>query len=391
MRKKKKPTMELSEHYIELLQDVAPEIALRGILHDCGESAPKPLLYRALISVLLRASNHGIAEGVHDVLCACSGASAEHRLGFTSATTAGESGSALQDILSSLLREQPLRPGNPALDFYSVAGVGSLDPEEFHRPSSDRMSVEGLAAEFGEPILDIAETRRRSLCMAVEYFAKVVAESSGGSSPLPVGDTRMLSGMIEGMRLNVGKMQPRTLRAANKFLDAALRAAKEEDRNHAVSRLVTAFQDIASMEPDSLMLFISGLTHDDVKFRACVTYLRQRFGASRSASPCESTKLKVRSFLRHFLEVRIVQGRANSVLPVVLTGLIQAWLANGEAARFQVSSVDRIVNRINTGKEELIAACRPNERDEKELHIAVMALSMNVLTSRNIDVGESEL
>lgn len=388
---RRKAAMELAEHYAELLRDIAPEIALRGILHDCGESAPSPLLYRVLISVLLRASNAGIAESVHEVLCSCSGVPPADRLGFTSLTTSGESGATLHDILTSLVREQPLRLGNPALDFYSVAGVGSADPEEFHRPSADGLSVEGFSAEFGEPIYGIAETRKRSLCLAVDYFAMVVAESSRGSTPLPVGDSRLLSGLVEDMRLNVAKMQPRTLRAANSFLDAALRVADEQDRADAVRRLVTAFQDIASKQPDSLLLFISGLTHADVKFRACVSYLRQRFGASHSMGPCDSSTLKIRTFLRDFLEVKIVEGRANSVLPVVFTGLIQAWLEDADLDCFDVEDTRRIGNRINTRKEVVIEACKPNTRDETEFHLSVMALTMRMIVSTKAKLAQAEL
>ncbi len=196
--------MERSAEYSRLLSEVAPELGLRGILRDCSASSPSPELYRSLISTLLRASSTGVADSAYDVLCSASVAAAPARLGLTHLTPPTLSRAVLQDLVSSLVREEPLDPDNPALKFYSNAGVGSSDPEDFEAPPA-----EGLAAEFGERVSPLGEIRRRSLALAVRYFSAVVRQTAVGEKqeeePLRVGDAKLWACLVDDRNAEYGQ------------------------------------------------------------------------------------------------------------------------------------------------------------------------------------------
>ncbi len=158
----------------------------------------------------------------------------------------------------------------------------------------------------------------------------------------------------------------------------------EYERSEVVSRLVTAFQDLAAKDPQSLMLYIATLWDADVKFRACVMYLRQRFGA-RGSGACDPKTLSARTFVRDFIEVEVVPGRNNAVVPVVLTGLAQAWLVVAKPECFKVSAdvwrAARFLGRLQERKEQVVESCKPSKHDEAEFELVIMAIGARVIVS----------
>ncbi len=156
------------------------------------------------------------------------------------------------------------------------------------------------------------------------------------------------------------------------------------ERMEVITRLVNAFQDLAAKKPESLFLYISTLRDANAKFRACLMYLRQRFGTGGN-DQCDEKTLKVERFVCDFLDVKVVRGRANSVLPAVITGIAQAWLAEANPECFKVSGGDaavaRLGRKLQEHKEQLLKECKPNKRDKAELLLVVMAIYARVLVA----------
>lgn len=384
--------MERSAAYARLLCEVAPDLALRGILTDLP-SLPSAGVFRALLSSLLRASTPLAADSVHVALekCLPLRAPLAHKLGMPAA--AGKLRPVLADLAGALVRGAALEADGAALTFYDSAGPGSADPEELDDPPED-----GLSTVFGPSIPTLAETRARSLGLVVRYFADAISSCKAGEGAKEtrrlVRDDQSLRVLLtEDLSMSVGRLPPDTCSAAHSLLSAIASAVSEAERGEWRNAVVLALQDVAAKSPTSMISYVSSMADNSFKFRALYGYLRHRFGCGEDGN-VEAKTLHVRAFVEQFLDVDVRRRKGKGVLPAALAGFVQVWTALAEPECFEFAGrrrkveAEKLRKHIQQRGDELLKACKPTERDAQDLRLVLVAVSAQVALANRLEMVE---
>lgn len=378
-RASKRTNKNRSAGLVHLLSEVAPELSLRGIFAD---DSPAPELYRGLISVLLRASTPSVALGAYEALRASSGAHVSaptlSKLGCVSTNSENALRSAIQDVISSIARSEPLRATNAALQFYGTAGVGAADTDEYENPAR-----EGLAEStaFGTAQPPLAETRLNSCALLLRYLALVVMDAR---APVPaVASERVRARLVDDIVPRAHTLPPRTLAALQELLAATLAYASPAARDDTADRIVHALAALPVSSPNALCVYACSLSDASVKFRACVLFLAQFCGAGRHTRDTEPQSLTIANFVKRFVVIRVSRRPRKVSAPAVLTALAEAWLELADPSCFALEGPDEkravALNTLNEQLLQLTEKCDAPAEHTKALMRIAMAIQARAL------------
>lgn len=376
-----------------ILSDISPELALRWINAASSSARPTslpPALYRAVISTILRATTRSDAlDALHALERAVKlpPQTPAAYLGFTSETQPHIRALVLQDIILSAARDDPLLPEGDALSFYSNAGQGSGDAAEF---SQANPAADGRPA-FVSIVEPLPEIRRDSLVHVLRLFASLVARDQVADLiPLAVrraGTAVFIAPYTDTLLRTVDTLNPHVVSALHVFYAAAISALDDAGREETVTRLVGAIMSVAQDHPANIGLFLTGMRDAgslQLLFDVCRVCLVQRFRVRDSPD----RPLSLARLVQNFLSVGIVTGRANDILPALLTGLIFAWINTGSfPERMNPNECVHRVKQLHDINidDKLFEKVDAPQRDVIALNVAVMDLVQHLLCASGHD------
>lgn len=343
--------------FATLLHEVAPDIILRELSRSGTTWTPE--LYRGVISVLLRSSTSSVANRAYRVLQNSTQGNAANRLGFTALTSIEDKRSILYDVLSHAVRDEMLAGNGAALSFYSDAGNGATDGDEYDVPERD-----GLAASssFGQAQLPLRNVRRLALCLFLRHITSF-------SAKLIVNDSRLRSVLVNDACVRAESLHDELRDALQSLLHVVATAESVRGREDIVSSLVTAFSTCASGDTQSsLGVYLNGMYAVSIQHDACLVYLQQRFGVKKSLKrPLTGTEITDNIL---DVEVKSSRNKTNKVLPGVVAALCSSWIQEVKEEEIEEMDDMMIARMISIG-EELIRKCNPTKSDATWLRMVL--------------------
>ncbi len=344
--------------FASLLHEVAPDIILRELSRSGTTWTPE--LYRGVISVLLRSSTSSVATRAYRVLQSSTQGNAANRLGFTALTSIEDKRGVLHDVLLHAVRDEMLSANGPALSFYSDAGNGAKDADEYDAPERDGLAE---SSSFGQAQLPLHTVRRLAICLYLRHIATFGAS-------LLVNDSRLRGLLVNDLCVNAESLNEELRDALQQLLHAVVKAESARGREDVVSSLVTAFSTCASGDKKaSLGVFLQGMYALSIQHDACLVYLQQRFRVNKSLK----RRLTALELAENILDVEVKSSRdkVNVVLPAVVAGLCSSWVQDAKKEELEECD-DMMMARMISSGEELIRRCNPPKNDAIWLRMVLL-------------------
>lgn len=371
------PTVEL---VLQLISDIGPEVAVRWLLAGSVTQPLTPPVYRALLSAILRAATFSEATLY---LRAYSASVARHCdspaaiLGFSAETEPDIAFDVVRDLLQSASRDHPLLPGGPALSFYSSAGAGSGDSEEYHYATVDHR------APFCVHNDSLTEVRSKSLAIVINVFADAIKNKKAGSliseAVSRFSLNNFLSPLIELFPGNVDKIEQDVCSALCSFFGAVLKTCSSSQRDALVPSLANAVLRIAVERPENITLYLGYLPRDSLRFEVSRLCLMQRFCVTDKA-----TKTLTWATLDKYFKISVEEGRPNAAVPALLASLLEGWMFSASSRTFKVDGGERkvgeLAKKIRTAKSKNWSQFSTNKRDVQKLLSAFMLVLTLLVT-----------
>ncbi|CAN8075762.1 unnamed protein product [Agarophyton chilense] len=317
-----------SELITQLLSDISPEQAVRWIMlhgiqkkHVSKRTIPH-IIARSLLSIVIRAPSVAEARSARDALSILLSTPQEHdasALGFSGGETTTFVANILVDMLSSATQDEPLQLTAPTLSFYSEAGAGSGDTEEFYKATPEHRVLQTFSHET------LPDIRQFNLAMAINTFAEAFKEKGCRRRLLEVTRSnmhRILAPWLSILPSTISQLDSTLLNALLSFYSSLVSALTEDEQSDLVTRLVSSTMQIIQTSPEQLFYFLDGISVNSLKVSMCRLCLIQRFRVVDD----DSKLLTARAIVNKYLTLKPVQGRANNAVPVLLTVLIDSWI-----------------------------------------------------------------
>lgn len=344
-------------------------------------------LYRALISVLLRAASSHDATAANEVLVRALSLPLETPgacFGFTSMNDSGKVAAVLTNLVVAAARDEPLLQTGPALSLYGAAGPGVGDVDEFHNATPDHR------AEFADTKERLEDVRSGSVALAIQLYA-IALENEGEKAEFlkasVLHHAPFLAAFTETLPMSVGHLCPKLRQALARLYAAYMKGQTEAVREDIRTRLVNSFMRLAVDQPGNLGLYVFSVTAPEIRMSACRVCLIQRFGVRDRIDNAFSLSL----LMSRYLTITPTKGRANAAVPPLLAGLIMGWFEIAQASDFYlVGSGER---READVRAKLLALRKAmlrrassfgaSKKDVATLKVAVMALANRIVESNS--------
>lgn len=377
---------------------LAPEVAKRWLKRHASNgthASPTPAMCRGLLSVLLRASSKNDAWDALDALQAAQRMpiSPLERLGF-SATLVKELPAVLEDLLDSMLDQTPLLCPNPALTFYSTAGVGSTDEVEYDKP--DELCVRAIAAKRVHAPT-VGPVRAHNVTLMLDFFATAFNDMGRAKQSSPeqkFEPSPVLGSLPRAQVSNLWKRFYVSLPGQLWRLSVSqLRAVLAVFGGLVCCEPVTAQRDIAvelhtvfskmcgTTASPALGLFARMLPVPNVRMASTLTclltFMRSRSGRALTAADVDKpmtisvyTQQLVVPLMRKTMDRRALLG-----VPALLSSFTEVWVATGASEQFSVelSAVAGIIDELKA------ALCRLEAQTGTVVQTDVVATRLSIL------------
>lgn len=387
------PHADLATH---LLCDVSPATALQwcsGEAIDPTSDTPvsiPPKVYRATISYMLRVSTHDEARDAFDtlkrILCleqekpgTCFGFEPdEKRSEGDKMTNARELYNVLYDLLTSAAGTIPLLQSSPALTFYNTAGPGTAE-DDFSSAPSDRRPAYCTSRE------NLSDVRAANLALGIRYFAAAFEYQEPREMLLKAvwsNPKRILQPLTIVLADHISSIQDTVFTALHEFYDAYARHASEDAREMLKREFVGSVMSVARNDPEMVVTHVGGLPDTRTRLDVCRLCLIQRFGVQDD----HTRPMSLDSLMEKYLKVRVVKGRQNSAVPVLLAFVISGWCELASKDQFfepELGGNDSLVaeaqDQLTKARRRISRQFGAPERDIACLKFAVMALAHRIL------------
>ncbi|PXF46570.1 hypothetical protein BWQ96_03698 [Gracilariopsis chorda] len=312
----------------QLLSDISPDqairwITLQGLQKKLANQRIVPhVITRSLFSILLRAASDAEAQLAQDAIKAVLLLPQEHdasALGFSAGDCTSFITNVLVEMLSASAQDEPLLSTAFVLSFYSEAGAGAGDADEFHIATPEHRVAHCFPHE------SLSDVRQRNLAKTIRTFAEAFQEQGCKRKLLEVARSnmhRLLTPWLSILPTTIGQLEEELREALLCFYNALLQALREDERDELVTRLVGSIMQTVQSNVDHLHLYLDCIADESVRFSACRLCLIQRFRVNDN----HSKPLTIRKLIDGYFTLKPVTGRANQAVPALLTCLICAWL-----------------------------------------------------------------
>lgn len=312
----------------QLLSDISPDQAIRWITLQGLQKKPSNqrivphVITRSLFSILLRAPSDEEAQLAQDAIRAVFSLPQEHdasALGFSIGDSISRITNVLVEMLSAAAQDEPLLTTSFVLSFYSEAGAGAGDTDEFHTATPEHRVAHCFPHE------SLSDVRQRNLAKAIRTFAEAFQEQGCKRKLLEVARGnmhRILAPWLSVLPTTIGQLDEQLREALLCFYNALLQALAEDERTELVTRLVGSIMQTIQSDVDHLYLYLDCIADQAVRFSACRLCLIQRFRVNDD----HSQPLTFRTIFDKYLTLKPVTGRVNQAVPALLTFLICSWV-----------------------------------------------------------------
>jgi hypothetical protein len=391
-----------SDLMTHLLQDIAPELALRWVARAAsieGSGAPSPALCKGLVSTLLRASTRGDALAVLDVLDATAALPEEAplaRIGFSLRSPSANLHAVLYDLLNAAIFSEPLAQDGPALMFYSTAGVGSTDDADY----------EGVADGHSDPHVKfrmhqpkLSDVRERNVVLALGYFASVfrmvsMNQSHDGISPVTssMSDdarSRFWKLMYHSLADNIHMMLPDSVTAVQALFGSLIACEPPTRQDEIANELVSVFNSLAHKRGSPVLgQYARSISMSNVRMIACIRCLVRIFKAKDDPT-ARSDRMTIKRFAGAFVDPLLSKKMSPMHLtgvPALLTTLGETWLEVGSEDDFVIptATVGPLMAKLKAAigrLEQQAVGCVT--RDVLSTRVVVMVICSRVAMSSN--------
>ncbi|KAI0567090.1 hypothetical protein FGB62_4g255 [Gracilaria domingensis] len=311
-----------------LISGISPEQGIRGIIHKGIQKKPASkrtfphLIARSLFSVMLRAPSVSEAKPANESISILFRTQQEHdasALGFSPGHSTSFIANILIDMLSAAAQDEPLLQSGPTLSFYSEAGAGAADADEFHKATPERRVAQTHSHD------SLSDIRQANLAKVIMIYADAFTHKDCRSKLLDVVRSnmhRILTPWLSILPSTISQLDSSLRESLFSFYSALVSALNDHERADIVTRLVSAIMQTIQTCPEHIFFFLDGLSNSAVKVSMCRLCLIQRF---RVKDDC-SKSLSAQTLVEKYLALKPFKGRANKAVPVLLTVLINAWL-----------------------------------------------------------------
>lgn len=363
---------------INLLSDLCPDPPLSWIIHETLRPAAKqrpipPQLSRVLISILLRAASVLEADATYDTLlavltlpepspCAC--------LGFSAQGVAHENLSAVVcELVAKATRQEPLLVSGDVLTFYSEAGHGAADADEYHDATPDRRDLMVHAEE-------LKDVRMENMGRVLELVARAFERGGATGERLVAalkGTSRFLTPLVAVLPQKAHLLHSALLGGLKRVYEAYLGALGDAGREEVVTKLVTTVMGLANGNVENLGTYLDVIVDADIKFRVCRICMIQRFKVrDQSGKPFSL------SVMERCLNVQRREGRPNKAVPALLAALIMSWFKIASNDDFEVSDPVAYLTKIRPLCDRVARKFGASKRDVSCFRVATLALTHRI-------------
>lgn len=367
---------------MQLLNDLALDVPLPWLHAELFQSPSKqssipPALSRTLISILLRAASHAEADAVYEALlavvalpesspCAC--------LGFSAEDVAKEDlTSVLCELVSCAAREEPLLVSGEVLQFYSEAGHGAADSDEYHAAIAERRDVMGA----GEVL---REVRVSNLARTLDIVARSFERGGRTTQRLMnavKGNTTFVNLLVTTLPARLHLLNEGSVKGLRRLYQAYMAMLEGTGRQSVVTKLVGSFMGLAAGDIANLPGYMQLVGDADIRFRVCRVCLVQRFKVKDRLD----SKFGL-AVLESYLRVLPRQDRPNHAVPLLLGGLITSWMEIAEANEFCTENFGLILKKWATLSKTIAGEFNASKADVGFFRTAMLALSNLVLVTK---------
>lgn len=367
---------------IQLLTDLALDVPLPWLYTELLQSPSKqsyipPALSRTLISILLRAASHAEADAVYEALlavvalpepspCACLGFSAE---GVAKENLTG----VLCELVLCAAREEPLLVSGEVLRFYSEAGHGAADADEYHAALAERRDV----MEAGEVLKEVRVT---NLAHMLEIVAKTFEKGGKTTQRLMngvKGTASFVNPLVTVLPTKLHLLNEGLVKGLRRLYQAYLGIMGEAGRGDMVTKLVGSFMGLAAEDVGKLPEYMEFVADADIRFRVCRVCLVQRFKVKDQLE----AKFGV-AVLEKYLRVSPRENRAVRAVPLLLGGLITSWIEIARADEFRMENFGPVLKRWAPLSKKIASDFDASKADVGFFRTAMLALSNLVLAAK---------
>lgn len=372
----------------QFLSDIAPELALRWAtlpLDNPNRTVP-PYLTRSLFSYLLRAATPSDADAAYKVLHALQTHTQETpggSLGFTVEHSPNFVASILNDLLYSAAHNEPLLVNGPALTFYSDAGPGSGDADEYHSVTPDHRVQHCRSYEA------LSDIRLENLALAVRVFSKALCNEGARTvlTKAALSNTRYWAPLTDMLPDSIGTLPVVLREAVQEFYGVYMKDAGPHVRDSIRTKLVVSAMRLAHIDVCSLSVYIFGLTDVKMRMDVCRMCLVQRYKVRDCRGP-----LQLDALVDQFLVLRPVEGRVNEAVPAFLTGMMMAWYQVASVEDFSFKKlpsinipessdvyVVEILKKLKSSRSRITGLFGAPARDIVAFKVAVLAIANRIM------------
>lgn len=388
------PHAELATH---MLTDIGPELCLSWILSEASKRNPRnlpPVLHRGLISYLLRAASQHEARAASDALHASLRMPQRNRgacLGFSIANRYADFAPVLLDILQSAARAAPLLPSGKALDFYSRAGPGSVDTEDFHTATPE------ARVPFCDEHERLSGVRAYNLLLCIRYLTAALGDNGTYSLVQDVANgasAPFLAPLVTAMPEAMGELDPKMIKGILSFYSVYMKSQPKSIRDNLKARLMNATMRVGKLHEEIVGTYLGGFDDVDVRFTVTRLCLIQRFKVNDRVD----SELTVGKLLKKYLVLKPVQGRVNIIVPALTAVMIMAWYEHAPLSAFkydgQKKEVEKkIVQHIDAlykVKHSFPSSFGVSKRSRNAFRVAILMLANRVMDANEEVFGKDE-
>lgn len=385
------PHAELATH---MLTDIGPELCLSWILSEASEKHPRtipPVLHRGLISYLLRAASQHEARAASDALHASLRMPQRNRgacLGFSVANGYADFAPVLLDILQSAARAAPLLPSGKALDFYSRAGPGSVDTDDFHTATPE------ARVPFCDEHERLSGVRAYNLLLCIRYLTASLEDSGTYALVQEVANgasSQFLTPLVTSMPEAMAELDPKMIKGILSFYSVYMRNQPKSVRDNLKAKLMNATMRVGKLHEEIVGTYLGGFDDVDVRFAVTRLCLIQRFKVNDRVD----SELNIGKLLKKYLVLKPVQGRVNVIVPALMAVMIMAWYEHAPLSAFKYEGKKKEVEKkivqhmdaLRKLKHSFPSSFGFSKRSRNAFRVAVLMLANRIMDANEQVLG----